>query len=114
MVRALSYRFPTAIVSGRARATAQGLMQLDGLYYAGSHGFDILGPDGSNYKMAESFRPSLEEAKVKLSGADLAVEGDETALEEARAATQTRRAAAAAARARAAAARMAAEAAWRS
>ena len=66
MVRALSYRFPTAIVSGRARATAQGLMQLDGLYYAGSHGFDILGPDGSNYKMAESFRPSLEEAKVKL------------------------------------------------
>jgi len=66
VVRALSYRFPTAIVSGRARATAQGLMQLDGLYYAGSHGFDILGPDGSNYKMAESFRPSLEEAKVKL------------------------------------------------
>ena len=46
MVRALSYRFPTAIVSGRARATAQGLMQLDGLYYAGSHGFDIDGPGG--------------------------------------------------------------------
>ena len=65
-VRDLAARYPTAIVSGRARATAQGLVQLDELYYAGSHGFDILGPDGSNYKMAESFRPSLEEAKVKL------------------------------------------------
>ena len=29
---------------GRARATAQGLVQLDELYYAGSHGFDITGP----------------------------------------------------------------------
>ena len=44
VVRALAARYPTAIVSGRARATAQGLVQLDELYYAGSHGFDIQGP----------------------------------------------------------------------
>jgi len=85
-VRALAARYPTAIVSGRARATAQGLVQLDELYYAGSHGFDITGPirkraragssetlnDGSNddvplpslsYQVADSFRPALEEAK---------------------------------------------------
>jgi len=66
VVRALSTRYPTAIVSGRARATAQGLVQLHGLYYAGSHGFDILGPNGSNYKVADSFRPALEDAKAKL------------------------------------------------
>jgi hypothetical protein len=51
VVRALSARYPTAIVSGRARATAEGLVQLQGIYYAGSHGFDILGPNGSNYKV---------------------------------------------------------------
>ena len=43
-MRNLAARYPTAIVSGRARATAQGLVQLDELYYAGSHGFDIAGP----------------------------------------------------------------------
>ena len=37
-------RYKTAIVSGRARLTAHGLVQLDELYYAGSHGFDIAGP----------------------------------------------------------------------
>ena len=85
-VRALAARYPTAIVSGRARATAQGLVQLDELYYAGSHGFDITGPlrkrrstlgDGTghddeavdvampslSYQVADSFRPALEEAK---------------------------------------------------
>ena len=85
-VRALAARYPTAIVSGRARATAQGLVQLDELYYAGSHGFDITGPirkrrtesldsQSTNntgedvalptlsYQVADSFRPALEEAK---------------------------------------------------
>ena len=35
VVRTLATRYPTAIVSGRARTTAQGLVQLDELYYAG-------------------------------------------------------------------------------
>jgi len=85
-VRALAARYPTAIVSGRARATAQGLVQLDELYYAGSHGFDITGPlrkrarsvaedsasstgeevalPSLSYQVADSFRPALEEAKT--------------------------------------------------
>ncbi|MBR0570385.1 trehalose-phosphatase [Microvirga sp. STS03] len=37
---------PVAIVSGRDRQNVQQLVQLDNLYYAGSHGFDISGPDG--------------------------------------------------------------------
>lgn len=44
VVRALASRHPTAIVSGRARVTAQEFVQLDEVYYAGSHGFDITGP----------------------------------------------------------------------
>ena len=44
VVRALAVRHPCAIVSGRARTTAIGFVQLDELYYAGSHGFDITGP----------------------------------------------------------------------
>eukprot|EP00316_Scyphosphaera_apsteinii_P000206 CAMPEP_0119329412 /NCGR_PEP_ID=MMETSP1333-20130426/75747_1 /TAXON_ID=418940 /ORGANISM="Scyphosphaera apsteinii, Strain RCC1455" /LENGTH=1456 /DNA_ID=CAMNT_0007338521 /DNA_START=106 /DNA_END=4476 /DNA_ORIENTATION=- len=97
VVRDLAGNYPTAIVSGRARLTAQCLVQLDGVYYAGSHGFDIAGPlrssatsgagesDRQNeifisseqppgagrtmpsisYKVADSFRPALEEAKAK-------------------------------------------------
>ena len=56
----------------------------------------------------------MEEAKVKLSGADSAVEGVETACAVALSAAKERRAATAAAMAKAAAARMAAEAARRS
>jgi len=93
VVRALALRYPTAIVSGRARATAQYLVKLEGLYYAGSHGFDIAGPLRSantdvlstsaadvegppasrargrptiSYKVADSFRPALEEAAQQV------------------------------------------------
>ena len=78
----MAARYPTAIVSGRARATAQGLVQLDELYYAGSHGFDITGPlrssEGDNsegaspakpsisYQVADNFRPALEQAKERV------------------------------------------------
>ncbi|WP_461491120.1 trehalose-phosphatase [Pontibacter sp. HJ8] len=35
-----------AVVSGRDRQNVERLVQLDNLYYAGSHGFDITGPGG--------------------------------------------------------------------
>ena len=80
VLRRLAARYKTAIVSGRARTTAHGLVQLDELYYAGSHGFDIAGPqrqagaeggDGADggdnmaisYMAADSYRPALEAAK---------------------------------------------------
>jgi len=102
VVRGLAASHPTAIVSGRARATAQGLVQLDELYYAGSHGFDITGPlrrrenqssaggsDASgealpsiSFRVADSFRPALEEAKARaeeaLSGIPGALVEDNT------------------------------------
>lgn len=44
VMRALAARCPVAVVSGRGRAKVTELVALDDLYYAGSHGFDIVGP----------------------------------------------------------------------
>jgi trehalose 6-phosphate phosphatase len=41
--------FPTAIISGRGRQKVFEFVQLPELFYAGSHGMDIMGPaDGCN------------------------------------------------------------------
>jgi len=39
--------FPTAIISGRGREKVESFVQLPELYYAGSHGMDIVGPRGA-------------------------------------------------------------------
>ena len=43
-VRRLARVFPTAIVSGRGRLKVEAFVGLPELYYAGSHGMDIVGP----------------------------------------------------------------------
>ena len=44
LVRDLACQFPTAIISGRGREKVENFVQLKELYYAGSHGMDIAGP----------------------------------------------------------------------
>lgn len=44
IVRKLAQLFPTAIVSGRGREKVMAFVKLKELYYAGSHGMDIAGP----------------------------------------------------------------------
>lgn len=44
-VRAISRVCPTAIVSGRSRDKVQEFVGVQGIFYAGSHGLDISGPD---------------------------------------------------------------------
>jgi trehalose 6-phosphate phosphatase len=46
-VRAVASMFPTAIISGRGREKVESFVQLPELYYAGSHGMDIIGPRGA-------------------------------------------------------------------
>ncbi|CAA6656836.1 unnamed protein product [Spirodela intermedia] len=46
-VRDVAQYFPTAIVSGRCKDKVFGFVQLAELYYAGSHGMDIQGPEAS-------------------------------------------------------------------
>ncbi|KAE8708304.1 putative trehalose-phosphate phosphatase F [Hibiscus syriacus] len=43
-VREVAKHFPTAIISGRSRDKVYELVGLTELYYAGSHGMDIMGP----------------------------------------------------------------------
>lgn len=43
-VRAAAAAFPAAIVSGRGREKVEQFVKLPELYYAGSHGMDIVGP----------------------------------------------------------------------
>lgn len=53
-VRALLDCAFVAIVSGRDLANVRSMVGLDGVYYAGSHGFDIAGPDGVRLEHEEA------------------------------------------------------------
>ena len=72
ILRRLAARIPTAIVSGRGREDVEELVGLPELAYAGSHGFDIVGPGGASVghavadwieplmqRVADSVRPKL-------------------------------------------------------
>ncbi|CAK9187731.1 unnamed protein product [Ilex paraguariensis] len=43
-VREVASHFPTAIISGRSRDKVHEFVKLNEIYYAGSHGMDIMGP----------------------------------------------------------------------
>src|SRR4029450_3453680 len=53
---------PVAIVSGRDLADVRRLMGIEGITYAGSHGFDVLLPDGSAHPPRIEVLPQLEAA----------------------------------------------------
>ena len=57
-----------AVVSGRDRANVEKLVQLDNLYYAGSHGFDISGPNNMHIEPggAKEAIPALDKANKTL------------------------------------------------
>ncbi|RDV13951.1 trehalose-phosphatase [Pontibacter diazotrophicus] len=57
-----------AVVSGRDRANVEKLVQLDNLYYAGSHGFDISGPNNMHTEPggASEAVPALDKAQKTL------------------------------------------------
>ncbi|QCR21685.1 trehalose-phosphatase [Pontibacter sp. SGAir0037] len=57
-----------AVVSGRDRQNVQNLVQLENLYYAGSHGFDITGPAGMQAEPggASEALIALDKAQVEL------------------------------------------------
>ncbi|OWM75687.1 hypothetical protein CDL15_Pgr021852 [Punica granatum] len=48
-VRKVAKCFPTAIISGRSRDKVFEFVKLNELYYAGSHGMDIMGPRRCNF-----------------------------------------------------------------
>ena len=64
----LSVQCPVAILSGRDLADVRQRIGLPGLWYAGSHGFELTGPDGAHHQNAEAAEsiPVLAEAAAAL------------------------------------------------
>lgn len=64
----LAAQCPVAILSGRDLADIRDRVGLPGLWYAGSHGFELVGPDGSHHHndAAAAAIPVLETAASEL------------------------------------------------
>jgi alpha,alpha-trehalase len=77
LLRDLSQRCTMSIVSGRDRVDVQGLVGLDGLFYAGSHGFDIHGPGGVALEHPEATKalPELAAAEREITEAIQGISG---------------------------------------
>lgn len=65
-VRRLSNRCPVAIVSGRDLEDVRSRVGVDGIHYAGSHGFDIVEPDGTRHRRATEYLPALRRSQEAL------------------------------------------------
>jgi trehalose 6-phosphate phosphatase len=65
----LTTRCPVAILSGRDLADVRERIGLPGIWYAGSHGFELTGPDGAHHQNAEAAAsiPVLAEVAAELS-----------------------------------------------
>jgi alpha,alpha-trehalase len=49
-LRALAAQCPVAVVSGRDLADVRGRVKVDGVWYAGSHGVELVAPDGTHHE----------------------------------------------------------------
>jgi trehalose 6-phosphate phosphatase len=65
---ALTAQCPVAILSGRDLADVRQRIGLPGIWYAGSHGFELTGADGEHHQNAEAAQsiPVLEQAAAEL------------------------------------------------
>lgn len=73
----LSKFYTIAIISGRDRPNVESFVNLKGIFYAGSHGFDIQGPKNQHYENDEGipFLSVLNAAEVELSELLQPIEG---------------------------------------
>jgi len=72
----LAERHPVAVVSGRDRRDVEQRVGLEGIYYAGSHGFDIAGPASEvTYQAAEHVIPVVEAVTRRLEAELAGIEG---------------------------------------
>lgn len=62
----LAATHPVAILSGRDLADVRAMVGLEGIAYAGSHGFDIVRPDGSTDQRGREYLPDLDVAEREL------------------------------------------------
>lgn len=76
-IRTLAEQCTIAIVSGRDRANVERLVKLAGLFYAGSHGFDIAGPHGweVRHEIGAHCLPELDQAEAMLRERLVSIQG---------------------------------------
>ncbi len=76
-VMALSRHCAVGVISGRDLKDVRDKVRMDSIVYAGSHGFDIAGPEGLQieHTVGEEFLPVLETAEGELSGKLGAIRG---------------------------------------
>ena len=65
-LRSLAARVPVAILSGRDLDDVRGRVLVDGIVYAGSHGFDIAGAGGLRRELGAAHLPVLDTAEAEL------------------------------------------------
>jgi alpha,alpha-trehalase len=59
---------PVAVISGRDLRDVRDRLGVEGIWYAGSHGFELEGPDGERHQedAAEDALPALDDAEAEL------------------------------------------------
>jgi trehalose-phosphatase len=65
-VERLASRCPVAVISGRDLDDVRRMVGIDGIFYAGSHGFDIARPGGTSEQHAVEYVPELDRAEEEL------------------------------------------------
>jgi trehalose-phosphatase len=66
-LRDLAGKCTVAIVSGRELENVRKVVGIDGIVYAGSHGFDISGPGGHmDFQQGVDYLPVLDQAEIAL------------------------------------------------
>ena len=65
-LQSLAARVPVAILSGRDLDDVRGRVLVDGIVYAGSHGFDIAGAGGLRRELGAAYLPALGAAEAEL------------------------------------------------
>jgi alpha,alpha-trehalase len=65
-LRSLAACVPVAILSGRDLDDVRGRVLVDGIVYAGSHGFDIAGTGGLRRELGAAYLPVLDAAETAL------------------------------------------------
>jgi trehalose 6-phosphate phosphatase len=65
-LRSLAGRLPIAVLSGRDLDDVRGRVHVDGIVYAGSHGFDIAGAGGLRRELGAAYLPVLDAAEREL------------------------------------------------
>src|SRR5207237_9966437 len=68
ILRTLAAKMPVAILSGRELKDVRKRVAIDGIVYAGSHGFDIAGPRSLLWQERREFLSARDAAEEELPG----------------------------------------------